>query len=133
LFALHLGLKALPPDDDEDPMVKNQYKFMLKMTDKFKDEIGYFYDPTSISGLVSKGIFPSIGLIDNYKKGVKNFLIENYALATGDEKLAEDTKVIKYWMRSFPITSQGAAILPLFAPNLAKDLGIKMQSNYGMR
>jgi hypothetical protein len=59
--------------------------------------------------------------------------IENYALATGNEDLAEQNKVIKYWLRSFPVLSQGASILPMFYPNLAKDLGIKMQSNYGMR
>jgi hypothetical protein len=133
LFALYLGIKALPPDDDEDPIVKNQYKFMLKAVDKFKDEIGYFYDPTSIAQLVSKGIFPSIGLIENMKKGVFNFITENYALATGDEELAEKNKVIKYWLKSFPVSSQAASILPLFYPDLAKDLGIKMQSNYGVR
>jgi hypothetical protein len=133
LFALYLGIKALPPDDDEDPIVKNQYKFMLKAVDKFKDEIGYFYDPTSIQGLISTGFFPSVGLIDNFRKGVKNFIVENYALATGNEELAEQNKVIKYWMRSFPVLSQGVSILPMFSPELAKDLGIKMQSNYGMR
>lgn len=133
LFALVLGLKAMAPDDDEDPIVKNQYRFMLKATDKFKDELGYFYDPTSLTGLVSTGIFPSIGLINNYRKAVGNFLTENYALAIGDEKLAEENKVIKYWLKSFPILSQGAGMLPMFYPDLAKDLGIKVQSNYGMR
>ena len=133
LFALVLGLKAMAPDDDEDPIVKNQYKFMLKATDKFKDELGYFYDPTSLTGLVSTGIFPSIGLINNYRKAVGNFLTENYALAIGDEELAEENKVIKYWLKSFPILSQGAGMLPMFYPDLAKDLGIRIQSNYGMR
>jgi hypothetical protein len=133
LFALYLGLKAIPPDDDEDPIVKNQYKFMLKGLDKLKDEIGYFYNPTSILGLVGNGLFPAVSMIENFGKGVGHFLIENYALATGDEELAEKNKVIKYWLRSFPILAQGASYLPMFYPNLAKDLGIKMQSNYGMR
>jgi hypothetical protein len=133
LFALVLGLKAMAPDDDEDPIIKNQYKFMLKATDKFKDELGYFYDPTSLTGLVSTGIFPSIGLINNYRKAVGNFLTENYALAIGDEELVEQNKVIKYWLKSFPILSQGAGMLPMFYPDLAKDLGIRVQSNYGMR
>jgi hypothetical protein len=133
LWAIFLGLKAMAPDDDEDPMVKNQWKFALKATDKFKDELGYFYDPTSLTGLVSTGIFPSIGLINNYRKAVGNFLTENYALAVGDEELAEENKVIKYWLKSFPILSQGAGMLPMFYPDLAKDLGIKIQSNYGMR
>jgi hypothetical protein len=133
LLSLLVALKANGPDDGEDPIVKNQYKFLLKATDKFADEIGYFYDPTSLTKLVSTGIFPSIGLIDNYKKVLKNFLIESYALGTGDEELAEDTYVIKYTMRSIPSLSQLSSILPMFYPDLAKDLGIKMQSQSGIR
>ena len=133
LFALALGLKALAPDDDEDPFVKNQYKFLLKATDKFKDELGYFYNPTSLTGLVSTGIFPAMGLVENYEKAVVNFMKENYAIATGNEELEDKNNVIKYWMKSFPISSQIAGMLPMFYPNMAKDLGLKMQSQYGMR
>ena len=133
LLAITAGLKALPPDKDEDEIVKNQYKFLLKATDKFKDEIGYFYNPTSLTQLVSSGIFPSIGLIQNFNTALKNFMIENYAIATGDEALEDKNKVIKYWMKTFPITNQAAGMLPMFYPSLAKDLGIKMQSQYGIR
>jgi hypothetical protein len=133
LFAVALGLKALAPDDDEDPIVKNQYRFLLKATDKFKDELGYFYNPTSLTGLASKGIFPALGLVENYEKAVVNFIKENYAIATGNEELEDKNNVIKYWMKSFPISSQVAGLLPMFYPNLAKDLGLKMQSQYGMK
>jgi hypothetical protein len=131
LYGLFLGLKANAPDDDEDETVKNQYKFLLKASDKLKDEILYFYDPTSITSLVSSGIFPSIGHITNYKTLVKNFMIENYAIAVGDEKLQEKNYVIKYLLRSFPVTSQAQGMLPMFFPDLAKDLGIKAQSQSG--
>lgn len=133
LIAIVAGLKANAPDDDEDPLVKNQYKFLLKATDKFRDEITYFYDPSSLTKLVSGGVFPAIGLIDNYKKILTNFLIENYALAVGDEKLAKKTYVIKYLMKSFPVTNTATGMLPMFYPALAKDLGIKMQSQSGIR
>jgi hypothetical protein len=106
---------------------------MLKATDKFKDEIGYFYDPTSIAQLFGKGIFPSLGLIENYGKVLENFMVENYAIVSGDEKLEEKNYVIKYLMKSFPISSQAAGILPMFFPNVAKDLGMKMQSQYNLR
>ncbi len=131
LYGLFLGLKANAPDDDEDERVKNQYKFLLKASDKLKDEILYFYDPTSITSLVSTGIFPSIGHITNYKTLVKNFMTENYAIAVGDEKLQEKNYVIKYLLRSFPVTSQAQGMLPMFFPDLAKDLGIKAQSQSG--
>ena len=132
LFALYLGVKALAPDDEEDPAVRNQHKFALKAIDKLKDEIGYFYDPTSLSTLASGG-FPSITLLTNYRKALSSFLVENYAIAIGDEKLEEKNEVIKYWMKSFKVTNQMAALLPLFSPELAKDLGIRMQSKFGVR
>jgi hypothetical protein len=133
LLALFLGLKANMPDEDEDPLVRNRWKYMLKITDKFTDEIAYFYNPTNIVSLVSTGIFPSLGLIDNYKKALKSFTLEMFGMAVGDEEMVEKNYPIKYIMKSFPITSQGAQLLPLFAPETAKDLGIRMPSQSGIR
>ena len=128
LLSLYLALKANAPDDDEDEHVKNSYKYMLRATDKIKDELAYFYDPTSFTSLVSTGIFPSVALITNFKKLLVNFGIENYALATGNEELAEKTHVIKYVMKTFPVANQALGILPIFYPQLSKDLGLKMTS-----
>lgn len=133
LISLVAAVKAMAPDDDEDPAVKNQYKLLMKMSDKLKDEIGYFYDPTSFSSMFSSGIFPSLSLLDNAKKTMSNFMKENYYVAIGDEEMAEKNFVIKYAMRTFPFTNQMVGYLPMFYPDLAKELGIKMQSNYGIR
>jgi len=128
IYALYLGLKANAPDDDEDVAVKNQYKFMLRAADKVKDELAYFYDPTSLTSLVSSGIFPSTTYLNNFKKLIVNFNTEMYGLAVGDEELVEKTKVIKYLMKTFPVANQAAGMLPMFYPELAKDLGIRAQS-----
>lgn len=128
IYALYLGLKANAPDDDEDAAVKNQYKFMLRAADKVKDELAYFYDPTSLTSLVSSGIFPSMSYLNNFKKLVVNFGTEMFGMAVGDEETVEKTKVIKYLMKTFPIANQAAGMLPMFYPELAKDLGIRAQS-----
>ncbi len=133
VFMLIALLKANEPDDDEDPLVKNRYKFYMKATDKFKGELMYFYDPTSGIDLISQGIFPSAALITNFGKLISNFRKEMWALGTGDEELADKTYVIKYLMKSFPFSNQMTGLLPMFYPALAKDLGIKVQSNYGIR
>lgn len=133
LFALMLGLKAMAPDDDEDPLVKNRYRFLMKATDKFRDELGYFYNPASLTGLVSSGVFPAMGLLKSYTSAVEHFGVEMFALATGDEKTAKKNYVVKYWMKSFPVLNQMAGLMPLFYENMAKDLGIKMQSQYNRR
>jgi hypothetical protein len=129
LYGIFLALKAVPPDDDEDPRVKNQYKFMLRVVDKVKDEVLYFYDPTSVQGLISTGFFPSMDLLENTKKLVINFGKETYAVGVGDTELQEKNYVVKYLLRTFPITSQASAYLPMFYPDMAKDLGIKAQSS----
>lgn len=133
LSVLLAGLKAAAPDDDEDELVKNQWKFYIKATDKLTDELMYFYDPTTPFDLIGKGIVPSLGLLENYTKFTKNFALENFGLIVGDEEMQDDAKPIKYLMKSFPIANQAAGYLPMFYPALAKDLGIRMQSQYGMR
>jgi hypothetical protein len=131
--SFYLALVALKPDDDEDPIVKNQYKFLLKATDKLRDEIMYFYDPTSIQSLISTGFFPSMRLLTNYVTLVKNFLKENYFILTENEKEQEKNFVIKYALRSFPVSTMAASYMPMFMPDMAKELGIKMQSQSGIR
>jgi hypothetical protein len=135
LMALLAGLKAAAPDDDEEAIVKNQWKFYLKATDKLTDELMYFYKPTTPFDLISAkgGIVPSLGLIENYIKLTKEFALENFGMIVGDEEIQDDAKPIKYLMKSFPISNQAAGYLPMFYPDLAKDLGIKMQSQYGIR
>lgn len=133
VFSLVAALKANEPDDDESEFVKNQYKFYMKAADKFKGELMYFYDPTSGLDLISQGFFPSSSLITNFARLVGNFRKEMWALGTGDEELADKTYVVKYLLKTFPFTNQMQGYLPMFYPELAKDLGIKVQSNYGIR
>lgn len=131
MIALVAGLKAAAPDDDEDALVKNQYKFIVRAADKLRDEIAYFYNPANLLELVSGGIFPAIGMITNFEKLVENFLQEMFGLALDNEEWVESAKPTKYLMKTFPITTQIANYMPMFAPEVAKDLGIKAQSQSG--
>lgn len=133
LMSMVMAIKAIPPDDDEDPSVKNTYRFMLRAVDKFKDELTYFYDPTSFVSIASSGVFPVVTLIDNFTKGLINFGKENWALFTDNEDDVKNTQVIKYWMKTFPFTNQMIGYMPMFFPEVAKDLGVRIQSNYGIR
>jgi hypothetical protein len=128
LTMLIIGAKAAGPGDDDDRATKNRYKFMLRIMDKVRDEIAYFYDPTSLINLTTTGIFPSISYINNFKKLFSNFLTEMYAIGVNDEDLQKKNQVIKYGLKGFPITSQFDSILLMFFPDIAKDLGMKAQS-----
>ena len=113
--------------------LKNQYKFLVKATDKLADEISYFYDPTTPFNLIGKGAIPSLGLLKNYVNFFTNFLKENYGIITGNKEMQDDASPIKYFMKSFPVSNQLSSHLPMFFPEVAKDLKIKMQGQYGIR
>jgi len=127
LTSMFLALKALAPDDEDDKLTQNRYKFMLRAVDKVRDEIAYFYNPTSLINLTKSGIFPSISLIDSFQKAFWNFGKEMYYLGTDDVKEAEKNQVIKYFLKGFPVTYEFDLPLLLFFPDVAKDLGMKAQ------
>ncbi len=62
-----------------------------------------------------------------------HFSEEMYGLSMGDQQLVDKNYTIKYLIKSFPVTSQISTWLPLFAPDVAKDWGIKVptQSRLG--
>ena len=128
LTSLFLGLKAMAPDDDDDKATQNQYKFMLRIVDKVKDEVAYFYDPTSLVNLTKSGIFPSTSLFTNFAKMFTNFGKEMYYLGTDDVKAAEKNQVVKYFLKGFPVLYEFDIPILLFFPDVAKDLGMKAQS-----
>ena len=128
LSTLIIGAKSVEPGDDDDRATKNRYKYMLRVMDKIRDEVAYFYNPTSFLGLTTSGIFPAISYLENFKKLFVNFGTEMYALGVGDEELAKKTQVVKYALKGFPIASQVDAVLLMFYPDIAKDLGMKAQS-----
>ena len=128
LTSMFLGLKAMAPDDDDDKATQNQYKFMLRVVDKVKDEIAYFYNPTSLVNLTKSGIFPSMSLFTNFSKMFANFGKEMYYLGTDDVKAAEKNQVVKYFLKGFPVLYEFDIPILLFFPDVAKDLGMKAQS-----
>jgi hypothetical protein len=131
-LGIFLALVANKPDKGEDARIKNSYNLMLRIADKFRDELTYFYDPSSISGLVGTGAFPTFKLITDFEKILANFMKYNWGLIQG--KSSEDMKnihFIKYIMNEFPGTNQIQQYLPLVAPDVSKAMGIKMQSRSG--
>jgi len=127
LTSLFVLVKAVGPDDDEELSAKNRQKFMLRVLDKVRDEVAYFYDPTSILSLTSSGIFPSLSYLDNVKKVAKNFTKEMYAIGVSDKEAEDKNYVLKYLLKAAPITSQFDSVLLLFFPDVAKDLGMRAQ------
>jgi hypothetical protein len=134
LTALFFGARALAPDDDDDKFAKNQHKFLMRVIDKVRDEVAYFYNPMGLINLSKGGVFPALSGIVTPGKTLINTLNEMYGLSMGDGKglngkSIDENYVIKYGLKSLPITSTLAdTILLLFFPDVAKDLGMRAQS-----
>jgi hypothetical protein len=129
LTGLFLMLHAFEPEgDDEDKATRNRYKYLMRLVDKVRDEVAYFYDPTQIISLTTGGIFPAMAYLDNLKKAFGNTLTEMYAIGVGNDKLEDKNYVLKYYLKGLPILSQADTILLMFFPDMAKDLGMRAQS-----
>ena len=134
LTALFFGARALAPDDDDDKYAKNQHKYLMRVIDKVRDEVAYFYNPMGLINLSKGGVFPALSGVVTPGKTLINMLNEMYGLSMGDGvglngKPIDENYVIKYGLKSLPVTSTLAdTILLLFFPDVAKDLGMKAQS-----
>ena len=134
LTALFFGARALAPDDDDDKYAKNQHKYLMRVIDKVRDEVAYFYNPMGLINLSKGGVFPALSGVVTPGKALINMLNEMYGLSMGDGvglngKSIDENYVIKYGLKSLPITSTLAdTILLLFFPDVAKDLGMRAQS-----
>jgi len=134
LTALFFGARALAPDDDDDKYAKNQHKFLMRIIDKVRDEVAYFYNPMGLINLSKGGVFPALSGVVTPGKALINMLNEMYGLSMGDGvglngKPIDENYVIKYGLKSLPVTATLAdTILLLFFPDVAKDLGMKAQS-----
>jgi len=129
LFSMYLAAKAYSDDDDEekmDPEAKNALKYTIKALDKLKDELFFFYDPSSTLNLFTGGLIPSLSVITDARKAVTNFAKEFYGIVVDDQKIRDDAKVIKYVLKEIPMGALFVPILPIFAPELAKELGIQI-------
>ena len=65
---------------------------------------------------------------DVNKKAFTNLRKEMFAIAIDDKETQDDNYVIKYFLKAAPIASQLDAFILLFYPDLAKELGMRAQS-----
>ena len=128
MIAMFFAVKAMAPDDDEDKDIKNYHKFMVKTLDRLSDEVSFYYNPLSFQTILNGSVMPSIGVFSDGIKLLSHFVKEMYHIGVSDEEAADKNYVWKYVFKSFPFASQMSNYMPLYAPDLAEDLGIKATS-----
>ena len=134
LIGLVIASKIAKPDDDEDQLAKNRYKWWAKATNKISDEIAFYYNPTSFESITKGSIMPSLGVVLKAEKFVDALSREAYGHASGDEKMVDKAYPTKYFMDMVPVMSQfQKEVLPFIDPELAKELGIRVTSEARQR
>jgi hypothetical protein len=119
--------KAAEPPEDATLLEKNRYKFWAKMTNKIADEVSFYYNPTSADAITRGSIVPALGLLARSKKAIEQITMETYGHAVNDEEIIKDNNPTKYTLDLIPGAYQFQhEVLPYIAPDLAKELGIRV-------
>jgi hypothetical protein len=129
ILALLITSKIAAPDDDEDPLTKNRYKYFAKAVNKISDELLFYVNPASADEMTRGSIIPSLGLLSKVGNLLEATLKEVYYTAGEDETKADKTYPIKYFINLIPVGSQTLnEALPLIDPELAKEMGVRVTS-----
>ena len=129
LITLVLAAKAAKPPDDADAFTKNRYKYWAKITNKIADEMAFYYDPRSAESITKGSMFPALGLLAKAERAVVSLRNEGYGYATGNQKLMDKSHPLKNFLDMIPVPSQwDSEIMPLFFPEVSKEMGIRVSS-----
>lgn len=127
MFTLFMGIFGFsePP---KDPAKRNFFNYMKRLGDKVLDEISFYYNPINMQGVIGGSIFPSLGIFTDFAKIVTHFMREVFGIIGNDEEEVEKAKPTKYVMKAFPITKEMVNYIAIFSPELAKEMGIRINT-----
>lgn len=129
ILALLITAKIIAPDDDDDDLTKNRYKYFAKAVNKISDELLFYVNPASADEMTKGSIIPSLGLLSKVGSLFNAVSKEVYYTGIDDEKEADKTYPLKYFINLFPIASQGLnEVLPLIDPEAAKEMGVRVSA-----
>jgi hypothetical protein len=127
ILALLITSKIIAPDDDDDALTKNRYKYFAKAVNKISDELLFYVNPISADEMTRGSIIPSLGLLSKFGSLLKALFKEVYHTAGDNEKEADKTYPLKYFINLFPVGSQLLnELLPFIDPELAKEMGVRV-------
>lgn len=127
MIGVLIAAKIAIPPEDEDPITANKYKFYLKLINKVRDELSFYYNPLSFESITKGSIVPGLGILVKAEKAIVDLERETRGQLTGDEKLIDKAHPIKRFLDIIPGPSQfQQEILPLIDPEFAKEMGIRV-------
>lgn len=131
LMAILISMRINSPDKDDDPEVKGAYRWALRGLDKLTDELTFMYTPSSATSILNGSVFPAVGILVEFERFFVSVVKKIFWNVMGEPEKAENQKILKHVFRALPVTKELMTYLTIFKADLAKDLGIRLNTNYG--
>lgn len=129
VLGLILAAKAAEPPEEASQLEKNRYKTWAKIVNKIADEISFYYSPESADSIMKGNFIPALGLLKKVGQVAYHLEEETRGHIIEDEDITKEAHPGKYIMNLIPVGSQFMnEILPIFAPELAKEWGYRVSS-----
>jgi hypothetical protein len=128
--AAYFTMAAAEPPEDLDDSELNMYKYFAKVFNKTADEIMFYYNPVAFDSFTRGSILPSLGLLTKAARAFDQLRKETYGYYLDDEDIMDGAHPLKYFLNLVPGASQFQnELLPILYPEMAKDLGIRVNSS----
>lgn len=131
LMGILISMRVMAPEGDDDPEFKGAYRWALRGLDKLTDELTFMYTPTSFTSILNGSVFPAVGILVEFERFFTTAIKKIFWTLLGDEEKAEKQHLLKYVARSLPITKEAIQYLAIFNDDIAREYGIRMNTNYG--
>lgn len=131
LMSILIAMRANAPDPDEDPHLKGAYRWALRGLDKLTDELAFMYTPSSATDILNGSVFPAASVLLDFQKFFTTVIKKLFWTVVGNEEEADQEKILKHVARSLPITKEIIQYVAMFNNDMAREYGIRMNTNYG--
>jgi hypothetical protein len=129
MFAL--GFVAPQPGDRRG---KSALLLTERILGQFAQEISFYYNPSDWEQMLSKGMFPAMGIVQDAQKFTYSLFKETTGFDWTDptktkEEVRKGTYPIKMGLKLVPGAASWLKFTSLFSPELAKEMGIGLPEN----
>lgn len=131
LMGILIAMRLSAPDRDDDEHTKGAYRWSLRALDKLTDELTFMYTPSSFTNILNGSVFPAVGILVEAERLFTSVIKKLFFFMTGNEEAAGRQHPSKYVFRMLPITKEIINYLAVFNNDIAKEYGIRMNTNYG--
>jgi len=127
LIGMFIAAKALSKEE-EDKYTKGYWNYALRILDRTKEEINFFYNPIALQGMLNGSIFPALGVLTDFTRFAENFLREGLGYVIQDKKIIDSAHPAKYFFKSFPVSREMLKYFAIFEPDVAKSMGVEFNA-----